>query len=251
MFKVSVKGLVLFVTGVSKKNGIGYALSEEAIQRGAKKIYVTARNISQLSDLVKKYPQQITPLKLDVTNLDEVKKTSKIATDTDILINNAGLAGSSGCMDNYNEELAKQEMEINYFAPLRLMNELSKTITSSKKGAVVNIISIGGLYPSPAHVTYSASKAALYSSTQAARIEMKIKGINIPIFGVYPGPIATDMTKDIRAMKESTENLAKRVFDAMEKGVLDITTDELSDHFKSFLEKDAKTIKELKKAFSK
>ncbi len=133
---------------------------------------------------------------------------------------------------------------------LHLINAFSQNIIKNGTGAIVNIISIGGLYPSPMHITYSSSKAALYSLTQALRIEMKMNSHAIPVFGVYPGPIDTEMSKNIAAKKESPANLAIRVFDGMEQGVLDITTDELSDNFKPILKKDAKIIIELKKAFS-
>ncbi len=91
---------------------------------------------------------------------------------------------------------------------------------------------------------------ALYSLTQAIRIEMRMNSLTIPVFGVYPGPIDTEMSQNVVAKKESPANLAIRVFDGMEQGVLDITTDELSDHFKPLLKKDTEIITELKKAFS-
>ena len=72
MFKVSVKDLVILVTGANKKHGIGRALIEEAIKRKAKKIYATSRNILQLDDLVKKYPTKVVPIELDVTKQDQI-----------------------------------------------------------------------------------------------------------------------------------------------------------------------------------
>lgn len=250
MFNTFVKDLVILVTGASRKHGIGQALLEEAIKRGAKKVYATARNISDLDDLVARFPEKVIPIALDVTKLDQIQKVALNTSDTQIIINNAGACGPTGCLFNYNEQTAREEIEVNYFAPLHLINAFSKNIIRNGKGAIVNIISIGGLYPSPAHITYSAAKAALYSLTQALRIEMRMNSLTIPVFGVYPGPIDTDMSKNLDVKKESPENVAIRVFDGMEQGVLDITTDELSDYFRSFLEKDTRAILEVKKAFS-
>ncbi len=73
----------------------------------------------------------------------------------------------------------------------------------------------------------------------------------IPLFGVYPGPIDTDLSEGLEVNKESPANLALRVFDGMEQGILDITTDALSDNFESYLKKDFKPIEALKKAFAK
>ncbi|QQV74745.1 hypothetical protein H6P87_00285 [Rickettsia tillamookensis] len=251
MSKVFVKDLVVFITGASRKKGIGRALVEEAIKRGAKKVYATARNISQLDDLVAKFQGKVAPVELDVTNLEQIKKVVQIAKDTQVLINNSGAVGFTGCIRNYNEEIARQEMEINYFAPFRLINAFSENLIKNSNCAIVNIISIGGLYPSPVHVTYSASKAALYSLTQAIRIEMMMYSHFIPVFGVYPGPIDTDMAEDIEVKKETPVNVALRVFDDMEQGILDITTDALSDNFVSYLKKDPQIIEALKKEFNR
>ncbi|MCK4870572.1 MAG: SDR family NAD(P)-dependent oxidoreductase [Gammaproteobacteria bacterium] len=250
MFKIFVDGLVVFVTGANRRNGIGRALVEEAIKRGAKKVYATARNISQLDDLVARFQGKVVPIELDVTNLEHIQRTAQRANDTQVLVNNAGVSGFSGCIYNYDEKRARQEMEVNYFGPLRLMNAFAKKLIKNGNGAIVNIISIGGLYPSPELITYSASKAALYSLTRSVRIEMMKHSHSIPVFGVYPGPIDTDM-KGIYANVESSANVAIRVFDGMERGTIDITTDPLSDNFVGYLKTDTKIIDALKEAFNK
>ena len=142
-------------------------------------------------------------------------------------------------------------MEINYFAPLHLINAFSGNLIKNNNCAIVNIISIGGLYPSPVHVTYSASKAALCSLTQAIRIENEDVFAFYSCFWCLSGPIDTDMAKDIEVKKETSANVALRVFDAMEQGILDITTDALSDNFISYLNKDPKLIEALKKEFNR
>lgn len=249
MVKFSVKDRVIFITGANRKKGIGRALVEEVVRRGAKKVYATARNRAQLDDLVVKFQSKVIPVELDLTCLSQIQKIAQMASDSQVLINNAGVAGFSGCIYNYDEKIARQQMEVNYFGPLHLINAFSKNLIKNCGGAIVNIVSIGGLYPSPMHVTYSASKAALYSLTQALRIEMMIRSHSIPVFGVYPGPIETDMTDDIEVKKESPANVANRIFDGMEEGILDITTDVLSDNFISCLKKDPKIIEAVKQVF--
>lgn len=245
--KVSVKGLVLFITGANRQRGIGHALVEEAIKREAKKVYATARDISQLDELVSKFQGKVVPIELDVTNLEQIQRAALDASDTQILVNNSGIGSFSGCINNYDEKTARQEMEVNYFGPLRLMNAFSKTLIHNK-GAIVNINSIAGLLPFPLNATYSASKAALHSLTGSVRIEMMQH--QIPVFGVYPGPIDTDMNANFKIRKESPANVARRVFDRMEEGIEDITTDALSDHFVSFFKKDPNAIETIKKEFA-
>jgi len=249
MHKVPIKDLVVFVTGAGRKRGIGRALVEEAIKRGAKKVYVTARHVSQLDDLVAQFQGKVVSVELDVTNLEQIQRVAQEANDTQVLINNAGVAELSGCIHNYDEKTARQELEVNYFSPLHLIKAFSKNLIKNNNGAIVNVISIAGLTPSPLHVTYSASKAALHSLTQAVRREMMQYAI--PVFGIYPGPIDTDMAEGIDVKKESPANVAIRVFDGMEQGVIDITTDALSDNFVSYLQKDPKAIEAVKKAFDK
>lgn len=79
---------------------------------------------------------------------------------------------------------------------------------------------------------------------------MRMNSLTVPVFGVYPGPIDTNISQNLSVKKESPENVAIRVLDGMEQGVLDITTDELSEHFRSFLKRDTRVIEQLKEHFS-
>lgn len=248
MTKIDVKDKVVFVTGASREKGIGRALVEEAIKRGAAKVYATARQISQLEDLVAKYNGKVIPIELDVTNIEQIKKIAQQAKDTQILMNNAGVASTTGCFFNYSYEKAKQEMDVNFFGPLNIINIFSEYLLKNAGSVIVNVISIAGLYPSGRYMTYSASKAALFSLNLALRQELREQ--QIPVVGVYPGPIDTDMAAGVNAQKESPQNVAMRVFDSMEQGKLDITTDALSDKFASFLQTDPKVIDALRKEFS-
>jgi len=78
----------------------------------------------------------------------------------------------------------------------------------------------------------------------ALRLELRASGISV--FGVYPGPIDTDMAANFDAAKESSPRAAQRVFDGMENGLLDITVDALSDLFIDKLKPDIELIKKLK-----
>lgn len=247
MSKILVKNLVLFVTGTSRKRGIGRALVEEAINRGARKVYASARNVSQLEDLVAKFHGKVVAVELDITNAEQIIKASEIANDTQILINNAGAAGFSGCCCHYSEQIAREELEVNYFGPLHLIRAFSENLIKNKEGAIVNIISVGGLSPFPPAATYSASKAALHSLTQSVRAEMVPHGVSV--FGVYPGPIDTDMADTIEVSKESPANAACRIFDGMEEGIDGITTDTFADAFAGYLKRDAQAFEAIEKEF--
>lgn len=247
MSKISVKNLVVFVTGANRERGIGRALVEEAIKRGAKKVYATGRDVSQLEDLVAKFQGKVIAVELDVTNLEQIEKVAQKASDTQVLINNAGAAGFSGCCCNYSEKTARKELEVNYFGPLHLMRTFSENLIKNNGRAIINVISVGGLSPFPPAATYSASKAALHSLTLSVRAEMMPQGISV--FGVYPGPIDTCMSDSLDVKKESPANAACRVFDGMEQGIEDITTDAFADAFVGYLRKDSKASEVIEKEF--
>src|SRR5687767_12782327 len=113
MTTITVKDKIIFITGTNRKRGIGRALVEEALKRGAKKVYASARQASELDDLVAKHHGKVIAIPLDVTSYEQVKNAAQKATDTQILINNAGTVGLSGCIENYNEKVARLELEIN------------------------------------------------------------------------------------------------------------------------------------------
>lgn len=240
MSNIVVKDSVIFITGASRTRGIGRALVEEAVKRGAKKVYATARNISQLDSLVSQYQGIVVPLTLDVTHRNEDDQIAQKASDTQILINNSGVAGFSGICFHYSEEVARQEFEVNYFGLINLIRAFSKTLIKNQNSAIANVVSIAGLSSFPMAATYSASKAAAHSLTQAVRAELTPHGVRV--FGVYPGPIDTDMADGVDLEKETPANAAIRIFDGIEQGVEDITTDGFADDFVKKIRLDPKAV---------
>ena len=177
---------------------------------------------------------------MDVTNRSETDQIAQVASDTQILINNSGFAGYSGFCFNYSEETARQELEVNYFGLINLIHAFYKTLIKNQNGAIANVISIGGLSSFPLAATYSASKAAAHSLTQSVRAELTRHGISV--FGIYPGPIDTDMADGLNLEKETPANAAIRIFDGIEQGIEEITTDAFADNFVKKLKVDPKAV---------
>ena len=244
MQSINLKGLVCLVTGASKPNGIGRALVEKALKEGAKKVYATARDIQDLDPLVQKYPDQVIPLKLDLTDKDQITEVANRAKDTQVLFNNAGSGSFSGLTLEYNEELARRDFAVNYWGSVHMMQVFSEEVIKNR-GALVNIISVGALYPNPALAPYSASKAALRSATQVARIELYKK--RVPVFAAYPGPIATKMAEEIKGAKGTPSSVAESIIEGMKIGKLDLTTDDFSRAFEACFKEN----KEIKAALMK
>jgi NAD(P)-dependent dehydrogenase (short-subunit alcohol dehydrogenase family) len=219
-----IEGAVALVTGANR--GIGRALTEALLARGARKVYATARNPEALSDL---RDERLVPLLLDVTDADQICAVGKAASDVELVFNNAGVAIAGGIADSTVLEQARREMEVNYFGPLRLLQTLAPSLGRNGGGAVVNIGSAAGLTNIPFLPTYSASKAALHSLTQAARILLGAQGTSV--FGVYAGPVDTDMVRELALPKTSPRDVAFAILDGIEAGQEDIFPDPFAVEF--------------------
>ena len=163
-----IEGAVALVTGANR--GIGRAITEALLERGAKKVYATARDPKTLEALKQRYGSRVVPLRLDVTRADQVAEVARQTSDVDLLLNNAGLAEwpARELTNQAVVDQSRREMEVNYFGPLRMVQRFADTL-ADRGGAIVNIGSAAGLANVPLMPTYSASKAALHSLTQAAR----------------------------------------------------------------------------------
>jgi NAD(P)-dependent dehydrogenase (short-subunit alcohol dehydrogenase family) len=219
-----IEGSVALVTGASR--GIGRALTEALLARGVRKVYATARNPESLRAL---RDERLVALRLDVTDAVQIRVAAEAAPDVEIVFNNAGVALAEGIADSTVLSQARREMEVNYFGPLQLLQSLAPSLARNGGGAVVNIGSAAGLTNVPFLPTYSASKAALHSLTQAARILLRSQGT--AVFGVYAGPVDTDMVRELAMPKTSARDVAFAILDGIEAGQEDIFPDPFAVDF--------------------
>src|SRR5438445_1685962 len=219
-----IEGAVALVTGANR--GIGRALTEALLTRGVRKVYATARNPQALRAL---RDERLVSLRLDVTEVDEIRAVGDAASDVELVFNNAGVALARGIADSTVLDQARREMEVNYFGPLQLLQRLAPTLARNGGGAVVNIGSAAGLTNIPFLPTYSASKAALHSLTQAAATLLGAQGTSV--FGVYAGPVDTDMARELALPKTSPRDVACAILDGIEAGPEDIFPDPFAAAF--------------------
>lgn len=208
-----IVGKTVLVTGANR--GIGRAFVVGLLQAGAAKIYATARKPELLADLVSDGAGKVVPLQLDVTNLDQVEAAAK-NTDVALVVNNAGIAAFEGLISAGSSDPAREEMEINYFGTLNVARAFAPVLAQNGGGAIINLSSIAGQVNFPALGSYSASKAAVHSLTQGIRAELAAQGTQI--LGVYPGPVDTDMAKDLPMDKTAPGAVVKTILDALEAG---------------------------------
>lgn len=214
---MDIQDKTVLVTGANR--GIGAALVRALLKHGVGRVYAAARNPASLPDFG---DARVLPLQLDVTSQADLQAAAGKINSIDILINNAGIMTFANVLSASPAELAA-DMDVNYYGTLRVTQALLPQIEKQGGGAIVNIASVAGLASLAAVSGYSASKAALFSATQAMRIELKAK--NIAVFGVFPGPIDTDLAKDLPLDKATPEEAANNIVAALIAGDEDIYPD--------------------------
>ena len=204
----------VLVTGANR--GIGRALVNEALRRGAKRVYAGTRSALQTAD------RRVTPLTLDVTSDSQIQRATEEVDTLDVLINNAGVAVYDGLS---NSDVIEQHLAVNFLGPFKVTRAFLPLLKRSK-GAIVNILSLAALAPLPVVPAYSISKAAAFSMTQSLRAFLAGQGMTV--HAVFLGPIDTDMTRGFEIPKASPEAAALGIFDGLEKGEEDIFPDPAS-----------------------
>lgn len=208
---------IAFVTGSNRERGIGRAIVDALLAAGARKVYAAARDTAQLAGLAAAHGDRVVPMRLDVTDQAQIAAAVAAAGDVNLLVNNAGVFTAAGALEN--PDGARLEMDVNYFGPMHLTREFAPVLAQNGGGAVVNINSISSHMNFPLGGTYSASKAAAHSLTQAQRRDLAPHGTHV--IGVYPGPIDTEMADDVEMEKVSAAVVADAVLAALRNGETD------------------------------
>jgi NAD(P)-dependent dehydrogenase (short-subunit alcohol dehydrogenase family) len=211
---MTIANKAVLVTGANR--GIGKAMVEEALRRGAKRVYAGTRQRFAHSD------RRVTPLTLDVTNGAQIQQAVDEVESLDVLVNNAGVAIYD---DLSNLDVIERHLAVNFLGPLRVTQAFLPLLRRSK-GAIINNLSLVGLAALPIIPSYSISKAAAFNMTQSLRALLAGQGVTV--HAVVLGPIDTDMNRGFEIPKASPESAAQHIFDGLEKGEDEIFPDPAS-----------------------
>jgi NAD(P)-dependent dehydrogenase (short-subunit alcohol dehydrogenase family) len=212
---MTIADKVVLVTGANR--GIGKALVEEALKRGAKRVYAGTRQPYSHPD------KRVTPLLLDVTDAAQIQEAVEKVESLDILINNAGVALYDDLSDR---KALEDQLAVNLFGPYGMSQAFLPLLTSSR-GSIVNVLSLLALAPFPFIPSYSISKAAAFSLSQSLRALLAGRGVKV--HAVLSGPVDTDMSRGLEVPKASPESVAQAIFDGVENGDDEIFPDPMSE----------------------
>lgn len=239
---IEVAGRTALVTGANR--GIGRAIVEALLERGAAKVWAGTRRADALADLVAAHGRRVEPLVLDVTREADVAAAARRATDVALVVNNAGVAlrANAPATDAEWLRVGRQELEVNLFGTFAVSQAFAPVLARQGGGAIVNVISVAGLVNFPILLSYSASKAALHSLTQGLRVGLRGQGTQV--FGVYPGPVDTEMAAGLPVPKTPPADVARAILDGLAAGTPDIFPDPMSRQFGDAFLKSPKALEE-------
>jgi len=224
---MKIEGAAALVTGANR--GLGAAIARELLDAGAK-VYGGARNPRNITD------DRLVPVRLDVTNEDDIADAARTCADVSIVVNNAGILRKSASLADGGIEAARAEMETNYFGSMRVARAFAPILRDNGGGALVNVLSVLSFISMPQGATYSASKSAAWSLTNALRIEMRRYGTLV--VAVHAGFIDTDMAAEVNGEKVSPESVATQIVNAVASDTEEVLADATSEMVKAALPND-------------
>lgn len=217
---MELKGKVGFVTGANR--GLGRAFAQALLDAGAAKVYAAARDASAVSQA------GVTAIRLDVTDPASVIAAARIASDAQIVVNNAGVTEPKPLLGEDGEAALRRIMEINLYGVLAVSRSFAPTLKANR-GALVNMLSALS-WLCPPNSPYSVTKAAAWALTNGLRNELRDHGVLV--MAVHAGYIETDMTAAINAPKARPEDIAASVIEGLLAGSEEVLADDQSKRAK-------------------
>lgn len=211
-----VQGKVALVTGANR--GIGEAIVTALLQHGAARVYVAVREPESAAVLVRTHGPRIVPVVLDLLDPETIAKAARIAVDVQIVVNSAGIFHRATPFAADAIESLMRQIETNVFGLMRIAKVFSPVLEANGGGAFVQLNSIASIKCFAGFSTYSASKAAAYSITEALQELLASQGTLV--LSVFPGPVLTAMARQagLEEVAEPPSRVAEAIIAALRQG---------------------------------
>jgi NAD(P)-dependent dehydrogenase (short-subunit alcohol dehydrogenase family) len=220
---MKIKDSVVLITGANR--GIGAAFVEAFQNAGASKIYAASRS---LDGAVRK---RLEPIKLDVTQPEDIRRAAESCKDVTIIVNNAGILAPSDALADDVEEAFSRQIEVNVLGPVRLTRAFAPILKANGGGAVIMMHSVMSWLTVGGSTPYSASKAAMWAFTNGTRIQLAKQ--NTAVLGVHVGFVDTDMTAGIDTPKITARDVVTKALLGLEAGLPEVLVDEMTRSVKA------------------
>lgn len=220
-----IRNSVALVTGASR--GLGRVFTRALLERGAATVYAGVRDPSTPLE------PGVRPVRLDVTDPEQVNAAARECGDVTLLINNAGISHSTRLIKSSSIDPGRAEMEVNYFGMLNMCRAFAPVLADNGGGAIANMLSALSFTTLVGVGTYCTSKSAAWSLTNGIRLELGKQGTLV--VGIHAGYIDTDMTATLTVPKISPEEVARQALDGIEKGAVEVLADDVSRELKTAL----------------
>ena len=225
---MKIEGANVLVTGANR--GIGHHLTRALKEAGAGKVYAGARDPESVTD------PDLIPVRLDVTDEEQVASAARELSDVSIVINNAGTGTGHPLLADGVLDAARSEIEVNYLGLLSVSKAFAPVLAANGGGALANVLSVVSWVASPDLATYAASKSAAWSITNALRIHLRAQGTLVT--GFHFGFVDTDLTARIELEKHDPRYIADAMVEAIAADREEVAIDELSRNVKAALADD-------------
>lgn len=233
---MKIEDSVALVTGGNR--GIGEAFVRALLAAGAARVHVGARDPVNAAHLVAEAPDRVTAVRLDVAQPDQIAEAARACGDVSILVNNAGAFLNRRLIGADDISAAREEMEVNYFGMLGMCRAFAPILAKNGGGAIVNVLSSGGLAAVPGMGGYSPSKFAARAATTCIRAELAGQGTQVSALIV--GSVDTRMAAHVAGFKEAPADIAKAGLNAIRRGIDEMDTDRMAIEVRASLHRDPK-----------